>query len=144
MRARLLTLVAIGTGAAAIAALPAAASGPPASASRAHCDGKAFPPTQSGKLLTSKGTLTCRGDVAKQRLRTCLEQQRGFHFVTVECETKVKYGPGKITTFVQHRCVKSAARAFRTRSFLFLRDMSGDKANGKAISDLRVYPRLCR
>jgi hypothetical protein len=126
------------------ALLPAAASGgPEAAASAAHCDGKAYPPTQHDKLLTSKGTLTCSGDVSKQRLRTCLEQQRGFHFVTVECDTRVKFGPGTITTVVRHRCAESTTRSFRTRSFLFLRDISGDKANGKAISDLRVYPRLC-
>lgn len=128
----------------AAALLPAIASGgPQATQSRAHCNGKAFSPTQRDKLLTSKGSLTCTGDVAKQRLRTCLEQQRGFHFVTVECETKIKYGPGTVVTVVQHRCAESTTRAFRTRSFLFLRDVSGDKANGKAVSDLRVYPRLC-
>ena len=145
MRRRLLALVSIGASAVAVAALlPGAASGgPQASESRAHCDGKAFSPTQHDKLLTSRGTLTCSGDVAKQRLRTCLEQQRGFRFVTVECDNAIKFGPGTITTAVRHRCAESTTRAFRTRSFLFLRDVSGDKANGKAISALRVYPRLC-
>jgi hypothetical protein len=145
VRARLLVLLSIGACAVAVAALvPAAASGGrQASDSRAHCDGKPFPPTQQDKLLGARGSLTCSGDVAKQRLRTCLQQQRGFRFVDVECDTQIKYGPGTIRTVVRHRCASSTARAFRTRSFLFLRDLSGDKANGKAVSDLRVFPRLC-
>jgi hypothetical protein len=143
MSARLLGLLAVAATAVAIAAPAAASGGPQASESRAHCDGKAFSPSQRGKLLTSRGVLTCTGDVAKQRLRTCLEQQRGFHFVTVECQTQIKYGGGTIRTVVRHKCADSTTRAFRTRSFLFLRDVSGDKANGKAVSDLRVFPRLC-
>lgn len=146
MRTRLAVLLSLAAATVAIAALaPAAASGgPQASQSRASCNGKAFSPTQRGKLLTSKGTLTCTGDVAKQRLRTCLEQQRGFRFVTVECQTRIRYGAGSISAAVRHRCAESTTRAFRTRSFLFLRDVSGDKARGKAVSDLRVFPRLCQ
>ena len=116
---------------------------PHAVASLANCNGKAFSPTQTGKILTAQGRLTCTGDVAKQRLRTCLEQQRGGRYVTVECDTRTKFGPGQIAIAVRHACASSVARSFRTRSFLFLRDVSGATAHGKAVSDQRVYPRLC-
>jgi hypothetical protein len=116
---------------------------PQASASLANCNGKAFSPTQTGKVLTAKGRLTCTGDVAKQRLRTCLEQQRGGRYVAVECQTQVRFGPGRIDTVVRHACVKSVVRSFRTRTFLFLKDVSGQTAHGKAVSAQRVYPRLC-
>ena len=125
------------------AASGSAERAPGAVASLANCNGKAFSPTQTGKVLTSKGRLTCTGDVAKQRLRTCLEQQRGGRYVQVECETRVKFGPGRIDVAVRHSCAKSVVRSFRTRSFLFLRDVSGQTAHGKAVSAQRVYPRLC-
>ena len=116
---------------------------PQAVASLANCDGKAFTPTQTGRVLTSKGRLTCTGDVAKQRLRTCLEQRRGGRYVTVECATRSRFSPGTIRLVVRHICVSSVRRSFRTRSFLFLKDVSGQTAHGKAVSDQRVYPRLC-
>jgi hypothetical protein len=116
---------------------------PHAVASLANCNGKAFSVSQTGKVLTAKGRLTCTGDVAKQRLRTCLEQQRGGRYVTVECETRTNFGPGSITIAVRHVCADGVIRSFRTRSFLFLRDVSGQTAHGKAVSDQRVYPRLC-
>jgi hypothetical protein len=133
----------------ALAAVGAAGAGaaeqraPHAVASLANCNGKAFSPTQSAKILTAKGRLTCTGDVAKQRLRVCLEQQRGGRYVTVECETRTRFGPGQVTIAVRHVCASSVTRSFRTRSFLFLRDVSGAMAHGKAVSDQRVYPRLC-
>jgi hypothetical protein len=133
----------------ALAAVGSAGAGaeqraPHAVASLANCNGQAFSPTQSGKVLTAKGRLTCTGDVAKQRLRVCLEQQRGGDYVTVECETRTRFGPGQVTIAVRHICASSVTRSFRTRSFLFLRDVSGATAHGKAVSDQRVYPRLCR
>ena len=134
-----LALAAIGTGVA--SGSPQRA--PHAVASLANCNGKAFGPTQTGKILTAKGRLTCTGDVAKQRLRTCLEQQRGGRYVAVECQTRVRFGPGRIDSVVRHACVKSVVRSFRTRSFLFLKDVSGQTAHGKAVSAQRVYPRLC-
>jgi hypothetical protein len=124
-------------------ATSAADPGPTASASVANCNGRSFSVTQRNNLLTSKGTLVCTGDVAKQRLRTCLEQQVGRRFATVKCVTEVRFGPGLITVRAQRRCGEDVARAFRTRSFLFLRDVSGEKARGKVISDLRVFPRRC-
>jgi len=136
-----LTLALAATGAA--AASGSAHRAPHAVASLANCSGKAFSPTQTGKVLTSKGRLTCTGDVAKQSLRTCLEQQRGGRYVTVECQTRVKFGPGRIDTVVRHSCAKGVVRPFRTRSFLFLKDVSGQTAHGKAVSVQRAYPRLC-
>jgi hypothetical protein len=118
--------------------------GPSAGASAAHCSGKAFSPTQTGNLLRARGTLTCRGDVAKQRLRTCLEQfVPGRGFITVRCKVKVRSGPGRLVVRARRACRRGAAHAFRTRSFLFLRDRSGKKARGRAVSDRRVYPRSC-
>jgi hypothetical protein len=117
--------------------------GPSASASLASCNGKAFSPTQRESLLTSKGTLNCTGDVSRQRLRTCLEQQRGRRFVAVECQTRSRSGPGTIEIVVRHHCHRETARAFRTRSFLFLRDRSGEKDRSSAVSALRVFPRHC-
>lgn len=142
---RLAPLIAVALTAAALGGGVASGSdgGPTAGASLARCNGKAFSPTQSGNRLTSKGSLTCTGDVAKQRLRTCLEQENNGRFSTVECDTTVKFGPGTIFAKAQHRCGSAVARGFRTRSFLFLRDVSGQKAFGKAISDLRAYPRRC-
>ena len=134
-----LALTAIGTG----VASGSPERSPHAVASLAHCNGKAFSPTQTGKILTSKGRLTCTGDVAKQRLRICLEQQRGGRYVTVECQTRVKFGPGSIDGVVRHSCAKAVPRSFRTRSFLFLKDVSGQTAHGKVVSAQRVYPRLC-
>ena len=116
---------------------------PRAVASLANCNGKAFSPTQTGKILTSKGRLTCTGDVRKQRLTVCLEQQRGGRYVTVECQTKVKFRAGSLEVVVRHSCAKGLVRSFRTRSFLFLKDVSGQTAHGKAVSAQRVYPRLC-
>jgi hypothetical protein len=130
-----------------VALWDAAASGsggPTAGASVAQCNGKAFSPTQRGNLLTSKGLLRCTGDVARQRLRTCLEQRTPSGFVMVECVAHVRRGPGTVTARAQHRCARDVARRFRTRSFLFLRDRSGERARGKAISETRVYPRDCR
>lgn len=149
MRARAWLIAALAAALALAAVGATSASGTPerspgAVASVANCNGKAFSPTQDGKLLTSKGRLSCTGDVAKMRLRTCLEQQRGGRFVTVECDNKARFGAGSVAVVVQHRCGASTRRGFRTRSFLFLRDVSGQTAEGKAVSDLRVYPRLCR
>ena len=142
---RLAPLIVVALAAAALGGGIASGSdgGPTAGASVARCNGKAFSPTQSGRLLTSKGSLTCRGDVAKQRLRTCLEQENNGRFSTVKCDTRVKFGPGTIFAKAQRRCGASLARGFRTRTFLFLRDVSGQKAFGKAISDLRAFPRRC-
>jgi hypothetical protein len=94
-------------------------------------------------VLTSKGRLSCTGDVAKMRLRTCLEQRRGSRFVTVECANKARFGPGVVAVVVQHRCAASARRPFRTRSFLFLRDVSGQTAQDQILAPVRFYPRLC-
>ena len=124
-------------------AVASGSGGPSADASVARCNGKAFSPTQRGKLLTAKGVLRCTGDVATQRLRTCLEQRTGSGFVAVECVTNTRHGPGTVTARAQRRCARGIARRFRTRSFLFLRDRSGERARGKAISDSRVYPRDC-
>jgi hypothetical protein len=124
-------------------AVASGSGGPTAGASAASCNGKAFSPTQRGKLLTSKGILRCRGDVARQGLRICLEQRTGSGFEAVECVVNVRGGPGTVTGRVQRRCARGVARGFRTRSFLFLRDRSGERARGKVISATRVYPRRC-
>jgi hypothetical protein len=141
-RLALLLCCALGAGAI-YSAVASGSGGPSAGASVARCNGKAFSPTQRGKLLTGKGFLRCTGDVARQRLRTCLEQEVGSRFEIVKCVVKVRRGPGKITARAQRRCGRDVARSFRTRSFLFLRDRSGERARGKAISDTRVYPRRC-
>ena len=57
----------------------------------------------------------------------------GGRYVTVECQTRVKFGPGRIDTVVRHSCAKGVVRPFRTRSFLFLKDVSGQTAHGKAV-----------
>jgi hypothetical protein len=124
-------------------AVASGSGGPTAGAAVARCNGKAFSPTQRGKLLTAKGILRCRGDVARQRLRICLEQKAGSGFEAVECVVNVRGGPGTVTARAQRRCARGVARRFRTRSFLFLRDRSGERARGKAVSATRVYPRRC-
>jgi hypothetical protein len=124
-------------------AVASGSGGPTAGASVARCNGKAFSPTQRGNLLTAKGVLLCTGDVARQRLRTCLEQRTGSGFVAVECVANVRHGPGTVTARAQRRCARGVARRFRTRSFLFLRDRNGQRARGKVISATRVYPRRC-
>jgi hypothetical protein len=139
LAATLLIVAALGAG----VARGAPEGAPSAGASVASCSGKAFSPTQRGSLLTSRGALSCRGDVARQRLRTCLEQQAGSRFVAVECQTRARSGPGTIRIVVRHRCGRDDARAFRTRSFLFLRDRSGQQDRSSAVSDLRVFPRRC-
>ncbi len=134
-----LALVALG---ATVASDPAR-SQPQAGASAASCNGKSFAVTQRSRLLSAKGNLNCGGDVAKQRLRTCLEQLVGGRFRTVACDTAVRFGPGKIDAVARRTCPDGEETNFRTRSFFLLRDESGDAARGKAVSDPRSFPRRC-
>lgn len=120
-----------------------AKSEPQAGISAASCNGKAFSPTQRSRQLSARGNLNCGGDVAKQRLRTCLEQRVGRRFRTVACDTAVRFGPGKINAVARRTCPDGEETDFRTRSFFFLRDESGDAARGKAVSDPRSFPRRC-
>jgi hypothetical protein len=127
-----------------LAAGPASlASGEGASASVANCQGKAFSPVKTNRKFTAKGNLSCTGDVATARLRVCLEQQVGARFRTVECKKKVRHSPGGLFAKVEHICRPSVSRDFRTRAFLFLRDLNGQKARGKAISPTPVFPFRC-
>lgn len=116
---------------------------PQAGISAASCNGKAFAPTQGGRLLNSRGNLTCVGDVAKQRLRTCLEQFVGGRYRPVVCDTASKGRPGKIIAVARRTCPDGPDTDFRTRSFFFLRDVSGATARGKAVSDPVSFPRRC-
>jgi hypothetical protein len=134
-----LALVALG----AVVASDSARSQPQAGASAASCNGKSFAPTQRSRLLSARGNLNCGGDVAKQRLRTCLEQRVGRRFRTVACDTSVRFGPGRINAVARRTCPDGEETDFRTRSFFFLRDEGGDAARGKAISDPRSFPRRC-
>lgn len=134
-----LGLVALGATAASGSAQPE----PQAGISAASCNGKAFVPFQRGRLLTSRGNLNCGGDVARQRLRTCLEQFVGGRYRPVVCDTTTKPGPGKIVTVARRTCPDGPDTNFRTRSFFFLRDVSGARDSGKAVSDPVSFPRRC-
>ena len=119
------------------------ASGDGASASVANCQGKAFSPVKRNRKFIAKGNLACTGDVATARLRVCLEQQVGFKFRTVECARKVRHSPGGLFVRVEHICRQSVNRDFRTRAFLFLKDLNGQRARGKAISPTPAFPFRC-
>jgi hypothetical protein len=123
--------------------MPTVAAGDGASASVANCQGKAFSPVHRNRKFISKGNIACTGDVATARLRVCLEQQVGFRFRTVECAKKVRHSPGGLFARVEHICRRSVERDFRTRAFLFLKDLNGQRARGKAISPTPVFPFRC-
>jgi hypothetical protein len=114
-----------------------------ASASAARCGGNAFSPVKRNNKLISKANLRCTGDVARMTLKACLEQQVGFKFKTVECKRVTRRGPGGLFAKVEHGCAPSVDRKFRTRAFLFLRDVSGETATGKAVSPTPVFPNRC-
>jgi len=119
------------------------ARGEEATASKANCQGTAFSPVQRQNKLISKGTLECTGDVARSRLQVCLEQRTRRGYQRVECNTGFRLRPGKFTVRVEHACKRGPDREFRTRAFLFLKDLNGQRAHGKAISPTPVFPRDC-
>ena len=128
----------------AVAALTAPAAGAGgATASRATCNGKSFTPFQRGNRVVGRGTLTCTGDVAKMRLRSCLEQNVNGRYKTVRCEVRVRFRPTTVEARISEVCAPSIVRGFRVRSFLFLRDQNGQIATGKVISGKAVLPRRC-
>jgi hypothetical protein len=98
---------------------------------------------QRDNKLIAKGSLDCTGDVARSELTVCLEQRGRSGYRKVECNTGFRLRPGKYTVRVEHACRRGPDREFRTRAFLFLRDLNGQRAHGKAISPTPVFPRRC-
>lgn len=114
-----------------------------ATASTARCDGKTFSPVKQGNRIVSKAKLECTGDVGKMKLRSCLEQQVNGRFKTVECDRNFRNKPATMWTKVSHVCSPTIERSFRTKSYLFLRDVSGETASSTGVSNTRVYPQRC-
>ena len=119
------------------------AQGERATASKANCQGTAFSPVQRQNRLISKATLDCTGDVARSRLEVCLEERGRSGYHKIECNTGFRLRATRFTVKVEHACRRAADREFRTRAFLFLRDLNGQTAHGKAISPTPVFPRNC-
>lgn len=124
-------------------AAPAAGLAGGATASKATCNGKSFTPFKRGNRVVGKGTLTCTGDVAKMRLRSCLQQVVNRRFRTVGCEVRTRLRAATVEARISRVCAPSILRGFRVRSFLFLLDENGQIATGKVISGKAVLPQRC-